>query len=57
MRTSTPGIGRPTVAGSGIRTSVLVERIDAGESVQALAADYGLTEAQVKAAVLFERAA
>jgi uncharacterized protein (DUF433 family)/transposase-like protein len=49
--------GRPTIAGSGIRTSVLVQRIDAGESVQALAADYGLTDAQVKAAVLFERAA
>lgn len=49
--------GRPTIAGSGIRTAVLVERIDAGESVEALAADYGLTAAQVKAAVLFERAA
>jgi uncharacterized protein (DUF433 family) len=49
--------GRPTIAGSGIRTAVLVQRIDAGESVGAVAADYGLSEAQVKAAVLFERAA
>lgn len=54
-----PGVsfGRPTVAGSGIRTSVLVQRIDAGESVPSLAADYGLTEPQINAAVLFERAA
>jgi uncharacterized protein (DUF433 family) len=49
--------GRPTIAGSGIRTAVLVQRIDAGESVEAIAADYVLTGAQVKAAVLFERAA
>lgn len=48
--------GRPTIAGSGIRTAVLVERIDA-ESVASIAVDYGLTEAQIKAAVLFERAA
>lgn len=49
--------GRPTIAGSGIRTSVLVDRIDAGESLGDVAADFGLTEGQVKAAVLFERAA
>lgn len=49
--------GKPTVAGSGVRTSVLVQRIDAGESVPALAADYGLTETRINAAVLFERAA
>lgn len=49
--------GRPTVSGSGIRTSVLVERVDAGESLPEVAEDYGLTEAQVRAAVLFEAAA
>lgn len=49
--------GRPTIAGSGIQTGVLVQRIDAGESIAELAADYGLSEAQIKAAVLFERAA
>lgn len=49
--------GRPTVAGSGILTSVLVQRIDSGESVRDLAYDYDLSEAQITAAVLFERAA
>lgn len=54
-----PGVsfGRPTVAGSGIQTAVLVQRIDAGEAVADLARDYGLTEAQIVAAALFERAA
>ena len=54
-----PGVsfGRPTVAGSGIQTSVLVQRFDAGESLGELGADYGLTEGQIKSAVLFERAA
>lgn len=49
--------GRPTVAGSGIQTAVLVQRIDAGENVTDVAADYGLTEAQIVAAAVFERAA
>jgi uncharacterized protein (DUF433 family) len=49
--------GKPTVAGTGIRTAVLVQRIDAGESVGALVEDYGITEPQINAAVLFERAA
>lgn len=49
--------GRPTVAGSGILTSVLVQRIDAGEEIAALADDYGLEEAQIVAAAVFERAA
>ena len=54
-----PGVsfGRPTIAGSGISTGALVERIDAGESVDELADDYGLSIAQVEAAVLYERAA
>jgi uncharacterized protein (DUF433 family) len=54
-----PGVsfGRPTVAGSGILTSVLVQRIDAGESIADLVADYGLTEGQIVAAAVFERAA
>jgi len=49
--------GRPTIAGSGIHTAVLVQRFDAGESVADLALDYGLSEAQVNTAILFERAA
>lgn len=49
--------GRPVIAGAGIRTSVLVQRIDAGETVAEVARDYDLPEEQVKAAVLFEAAA
>ena len=48
--------GRPTVAGSGVSTGALVQRIDAGETVKALAWDYGLEIAQIEAAVLYERA-
>lgn len=49
--------GRPTVAGSGISTEALISRIDAGETVTALAKDYGLRPAQIHDAVLYERAA
>ena len=49
--------GRPTVAGSGISTEALISRIDAGETVAALAKDYGLRPAQIHDAVLYERAA
>ena len=49
--------GRPTVTGSGISTGALVDRIDAGEAVEALADDYGLAVGQIEQAVLYERAA
>lgn len=49
--------GRPTVAGSGIPTAALVDRYDAGESLQALARDYRLEVSQVEDAVFYERAA
>ena len=49
--------GRPTIAGSGISTEALISRIDAGETVDVLAADYGLRTAQIHDAVLYERAA
>lgn len=48
--------GRPIVAGSGISTGALVQRIDAGETVEELAWDYGLEIAQIEAAIFFERA-
>ena len=47
--------GRPTISGSGILTSVVVQRIDAGESLRSLAEDYGLSEEQLNAAILFEQ--
>jgi uncharacterized protein (DUF433 family) len=49
--------GQPIVAGSGIRTSMIVSRIDAGETVEHLAHDYGLTPEQINDALLFEKAA
>lgn len=49
--------GRPILAATGIKTSTIVERIDAGESTKDLAEDYDLTLEQVEEAVLYERAA
>ena len=49
--------GRPIVLRRGISTGVIVERIGAGESVEALAEDYDLTSRDIEQAVLYERAA
>ena len=49
--------GRPIIRRRGISTSVIADRIDAGESVADVAADYEITELEVSAAVLIERAA
>jgi uncharacterized protein (DUF433 family) len=54
-----PGIsfGRPVVARLGISTAVLADRMDAGEAIQDLAADYGLSIPEIEEAVLYERTA
>ena len=49
--------GRPVVARTGVSTAAIAERIDASETVQDLATDYGLTVDEIEQAVLFERAA
>ena len=49
--------GRPIVVSKGVSTQAIAERIDAGESVQELAADYDLTAIEIEEAVLYERAA
>lgn len=49
--------GRPVVLRAGISTHVIAERIDAGETVAALARDYELTPTEIEDAVLYERAA
>jgi uncharacterized protein (DUF433 family) len=49
--------GRPIVVRRGVSTHVIAERIDAGETVAALAADYELAPAEIEEAVLYERAA
>ncbi|WP_420439966.1 DUF433 domain-containing protein [Candidatus Palauibacter sp.] len=49
--------GRPVLAGSGVSTRALVDRIDAGEDIAVVAHDYGLDESQIHDAVLYETAA
>ena len=49
--------GRPVVQRAGVSTHTIAERIDAGESVSDIAADYDLTETEIEQAVLYERAA
>jgi len=49
--------GRPFIAGKGVRTATIVERLDAKEPREVVAADYGLTDAEIDAAILYERAA
>ncbi len=46
--------GRPTITGTGITTSILAERYKAGDSMDALADDYGCERAQVEEAVRCE---
>jgi uncharacterized protein (DUF433 family) len=49
--------GRPVVLRSGVATEAIAERIDAGETVEALAADYDLRPHEIEEAILYERAA
>ena len=49
--------GRPRLAASGVSTAAIASRIDAGESREELAADYGVSTSDVDAAVVYERAA
>lgn len=49
--------GRPVVERKGISTSAIVERIDAGESVEDVANDYDLGIPEIEQAILYERAA
>jgi uncharacterized protein (DUF433 family) len=49
--------GRPTVVGRGVSTEVIAARIDAGESVEMLSADYDLDRQQIEEVVVYEKAA
>ena len=44
--------GAPHV--SGIRTENLAELVDAGEEIDVVAEDFGLTEAELRAALAYE---
>jgi uncharacterized protein (DUF433 family) len=49
--------GRPIVRRMGISTAAIADRIDAGETVRALAEDYDLSPEEIEQAVLYSRAA
>jgi uncharacterized protein (DUF433 family) len=49
--------GRPVVASRSISTAAIVARIDAGETVDELAADYEISATEIEQAVVYERAA
>jgi uncharacterized protein (DUF433 family) len=49
--------GRPTVAGRGIATGTIADRVNSGESPEEVAADYGLDSEQVQEALVYELAA
>jgi uncharacterized protein (DUF433 family) len=49
--------GRPYIAGKGVRTSTIVERLDAGEPRDLVASDYNLEGYEIDEALLYERAA
>jgi len=46
--------GRPMLAGAGVTTLSIAERFDAGESIDALAADYGCAREQIEEAIRCE---
>lgn len=54
-----PGVafGRPVVQRVGVSTQVIADRLDAGENVDDLAADYGLSSSEIEQAILYEHAA
>lgn len=53
----TIAFGKPVVDRAFVSTRTILERIDAGEPVEEVAADYDLRVGAVEEAVLFERAA
>lgn len=49
--------GRPILVHGGITTAAIAERLDAGETLNELAEDYGLSVEEIEDAALYERAA
>jgi len=49
--------GRPVIARKAVSTLAIAERVDAGESPEDLAEDYGLDISEIEQAVIYERAA
>lgn len=49
--------GRPFLLSSGVSTTAIVKRLDAGEEVEILKHDYGVGDAEIEEALLYENAA
>ena len=49
------GFGLPVVEGTGIRTEIIAERDVAGDSIEEITYDFGVTPAQIKDALFYER--
>lgn len=49
--------GRPVLRRSGVSTQAVVQRVEAGEALKSIMKDYGLREAEVEEAILYEAAA
>ena len=49
--------GRPVLIRAGVSTAAIVERLDAGETVDELAKDYDLRREEIEDAAIYERAA
>lgn len=48
------GFGLPVIHNSGVRTEVILERFQAGEHREEIAADFGISESDVDGAIRFE---
>jgi uncharacterized protein (DUF433 family) len=48
------GFGRPVLVGTGVTTSTIAERFDAGESIEELAADYDRPPVEIQEAIRCE---
>lgn len=51
------GFGQPVIAGTSVRTEVIAGRLEAGESVGEIAADFGIDTDKVEEALRYELAA
>ena len=49
--------GRPVIARRGISTTAIRDRVNAGESEEEIAQDYGLDHTEVEEAIVYEQAA
>lgn len=48
------GFGRPVLVGTGVTTSAIAERFDAGESIEELAVDFGRSREEIEEALRCE---